>query len=212
MTSAPPPQKRPLFLILLGALVIAVVGIVVVILQSPDKQSSSPSGVEQTRPVAASGKTLVPMPDSGTDPAVGTQAPTVEGQTFDGKAVKIGGDATPKVIVFLAHWCPHCQREVPVITQWIASKGVPAGVSLYAVATATDPGRPNYPPSTWLDKANWPITTLADDKQYSASSAYGLTGFPFFVAVNAKGTVVARTSGEKTVAELEALVAAAAKG
>ena len=41
----------------------------------------------------------------------------------------------------------------------------------------------------------------------SAASAYGLSAFPFFTAVDAKGKVVARDSGERTPAQLDQLAA-----
>ena len=38
---------------------------------------------------------------------------------------------------------------------------------------------------------------------------FGLTGYPYFVAVDGEGRVAARDSGELSVPELEALVARA---
>ena len=49
------------------------------------------------------------------DVSVGLTAPTVEGADWEGNPVTIEPDGTPKILVFLAHWCPHCQAEVPVI-------------------------------------------------------------------------------------------------
>src|SRR5680860_677016 len=70
-----------------------------------------------------SGDALQPF-STGLDSAVGTPAPTMTGTALDGESIKIEpGDGTPKAIVFLAHWCPHCQREVPVVTDWAADGG-----------------------------------------------------------------------------------------
>ena len=45
------------------------------------------------------------------DPAVGMTIPTVTGTDFDGNDITItGDDGKAKVIVFVAHWCPHCQK------------------------------------------------------------------------------------------------------
>ena len=74
---------------------------------------------------------------------------------------------------------------------------------------STTSERPNYPPSAWLAREGFTIPTLADDAKSSAASAYGLTSFPYFVAMDAKGNVVARVSGELTEAQFDDLVAKA---
>jgi thiol-disulfide isomerase/thioredoxin len=100
--------------------------------------------------------------------------------------------------VFLAHWCPHCQREVPLLVEWEKSGAVPAGIDVIAIATGTDPANPNYPPSDWLAReqfpALWPVMT--DSKSFEAAEAYGLQGYPYFVLVGADGKVAKRMSGE----------------
>ena len=75
------------------------------------------------------------------------------------------------------------------------------------VSTAVDRARPNWPPSTWLREAGLTAPVLADDEQGSAGSAYGLSAFPFFTAVDAEGKVVARDSGELSPAQLDQLAA-----
>jgi len=60
----------------------------------------------------------------------------------------------------------------------------------------------NYPPSTWLKDARWPVTTMADDVNSSAGKAFGLTRYPYFVFVDAAGTVRSRVAGEQTVDSL----------
>jgi hypothetical protein len=42
------------------------------------------------------------------DPAVGITAPTVIGEDLEGSPLTIGPDERAKIIVMLAHWCPHC--------------------------------------------------------------------------------------------------------
>jgi hypothetical protein len=51
---------------------------------------------------------------------------------------------------------------------------------------------------------------MADDQGNHAAEALGLSAFPYYVAIDANGAVVARTSGELAIEEIEALVAAAA--
>ena len=43
----------------------------------------------------------------------------------------------PTLVVFLAHWCPHCQAEVPVIVKAIADWTIPE-IRAVAVATGTN--------------------------------------------------------------------------
>ena len=43
----------------------------------------------------------------------------------------------------------------------------------------------------------------------AAGEAFGLTGYPYFVAVKADGMVAARASGEQSLEQLQAMIAAA---
>jgi cytochrome c biogenesis protein CcmG/thiol:disulfide interchange protein DsbE len=165
------------------------------------------AGLAQVRPVQVTGAPLPADTDAADDPAVGMAAPALHGAGFDGSPVAVTDDGRAKLVVFVAHWCPHCQREVPVLVQWLKDGRLPASVSLYVVSTAVDRARPNWPPSTWLREAGLTAPVLADDAQGSAASAYGLSAFPFFTATDAKGKVVARDSGELTPAQLDQLAA-----
>lgn len=157
------------------------------------------AGAEQTRPLTISGTPLPELPDSGgADPAVGQTIPEATGQSFDGSPVAIRSDGRAKLIVFVAHWCPHCQKEIPLLADWLKSNQLPNGVDLYTVSTGVDSKRPNYPPSSWLEKEGWKAPTLADSEDGKAAEAYGLSAFPYFVAVDGSGKVVARTTGEIT--------------
>lgn len=164
--------------------------------------SAAPSGASSP----AADATLPPFEASANDPAVGRPVPEVDGKSFDGTPVSIKADGRPKLIVFLAHWCPHCQREVPVVQSWLDAKGMPAGVELVSVVTAIDPNRPNYPPDAWLAREHWQVPVIVDADGQIASS-YGLTAFPYWVAVKANGTVAERLTGELTPEQLDALVA-----
>ena len=163
------------------------------------------SVLAQTRPVTVTGTALPPAAEGGSDPAVGRTAPVVEGASFDGRPVRIGGGGRPGMVFFVAHWCPHCQREVPLLAPEL-DRITPPGVEVVTVATGTRQGSPNYPPSKWLADERWPTPVLADDGKGTAAQAYGLTGFPYFVLLDGDGKVVARGSGGKPVAEVEALL------
>jgi len=121
--------------------------------------------------------TPLPQYDStkSSDPAIGDTIPTLTGKSIDdGSEVTIGPDSggKPQVIVFVAHWCPHCQAEVPRLVQ-LADDGAFDGVQVSAVATATNEQADNYPPSAWLKNEKWPFPVLADDAKGTAAQAYG---------------------------------------
>jgi cytochrome c biogenesis protein CcmG/thiol:disulfide interchange protein DsbE len=139
------------------------------------------------------------------DAAIGRPAPEVTGADLDGSPVAIEADGRPKIVLFLAHWCPHCQEEVPVVQAWITAGGLPSGVDFVSVATAIDPNAPNYPPDAWLDREGWTAPVIVDPTN-SVAQAYGLSAFPFWVFVGPDGTVRARTVGSVPAADLEAMI------
>jgi thiol-disulfide isomerase/thioredoxin len=188
----------PAILAVVGALVVAAV--IAILATGGDDQETAPAAG-----VTVTGQSL-PAFAEGNDPAVGLPAPTLRGEDFGGRPVTIVDDGRPKAIIFLAHWCPHCQREVPLIQDWLNSQGTPAGVDLYSVATSIDPSQPNYPPDAWLDREGWTVPVLVDDARDSAATAYGLTEFPYFVFVDGEGDVFARASGELTIEQLQTYV------
>lgn len=149
----------------------------------------------ETQPVQISGVPLPQFDDGAADPAVGVLAPTVKGFSFDGSPVHYA-PGTPTLLIFLAHWCPHCQRNVAVFTEWADSGQVPDGIDVISVASSTDPAQPNYPPSSWLAGAHWPFPVIADSDTFAAAAAFGLSQFSFFVLLDASGDVVMRAAGE----------------
>lgn len=198
------PKRSPLALwVLVGVLVL---GIVAVVVASLVTKADPVEG--QVQDVSVSGTHLAPLPDDGDDPAVGEEAPVLEGNTFTGDPLTIGGASdSPSIVVFVAHWCPHCQAEVPRLVEWRADGTIPDDIRLVAVATATDETQPNYPPQDWLEGEDWPDDVMADSEGDNAAEAYGLTSYPYFVALNADGTVAARGAGELDQQGIENLVA-----
>jgi thiol-disulfide isomerase/thioredoxin len=144
----------------------------------------------------ASGAQPLP-PDRGenTDAAAGADAPNVTGTDFDGNSVSIGQEGQAQALMFLAHWCPHCQRELPKVVDLVQNGRIPEGVELKAISTSHNASRGNWPPQDWLNQEGWNGPTLVD-AQDRASNAYGMSGTPFFVFVNEEGKVVNRVSGE----------------
>jgi thiol-disulfide isomerase/thioredoxin len=147
--------------------------------------------------VTVTGTSLEAFPAEGADPAIGQTAPTLSGYTFDGSPVSIDPSKGPVMLVYLAHWCPHCNREVPQLLAWKASGAVPADLQVFAVTTAVDPTRPNYPPSSWIAGLEWSWPVLADSQTQDAAVAMGLTSYPYVVILDTDGTVLTRWAGEK---------------
>jgi thiol-disulfide isomerase/thioredoxin len=188
-----------------AAVVVAAAAIAIAV-SANDSGPKTADGLEQTRPVTVDGPALPPPDDSNKDPALGSTIPTVTGSSFDGAAVSITNDGKPKLLLFAAHWCPHCQREIPMLSDYLRTHPLPAGVELVTIATGTSADRPNYPPSTWLASNPLPGRILADSADSNAAAAFGLPGYPYFVAVDANGRVAARTSGEISTSQFDELV------
>lgn len=186
-----------------AGIAVLAVGFLVFAISRNSGGDSSASGLQQFSEVKVTGDTLPAFEQSANDPAIGMVAPEVVGEGFNGNSVTTKTDA-PQMIVFLAHWCPHCQREVPLLVQWERDGTVPAGLEVMAVATATNPTNPNFPPSEWLTREQFPVLwpVMADDGASTAGNAFGVSGFPFFVLLDAEGKVVYRGSGEISMEEL----------
>ena len=187
-------------------------GIVVLALVAVVVFATEEVGAEYGDP-AITGSALPQMPQSAPIDvtATGLVAPEVVGQNFSGDEVQIVNDGKAKAIVFLAHWCPHCQVEVPKVQAWIDAGGGVDGVDIYAVATSMDSTRGNFPPSQWLATEGWSAPVVRDDNENSVLVAFGQGGFPFWTFVNADGTVALRASGEMQIEQLQLIMSGLAK-
>ena len=191
-----------------GIIIGVVGGVVVLLLVAAVVFGNQEVGAEYGDP-EVQGEALPLMPPNAPidDTATGFEYPNVRGQDFDGSTVTIdNGDGRAKGIVFLAHWCPHCQDEVPRVQAWLDSTGGDPGVDLYSVATSMNSGRGNFPPSSWLEGEGWTVPTIRDDQQNSVLLSYGAGGFPYWVFTNADGTVAVRTSGQLTIDQLTTIL------
>ena len=171
----PPAPKRNRTGIVLGAVaaVVAIAVIVAVAASGGGSDSSSKGGnggggsstAVEVAPVQVTGTSLPDVPSNGTDKAIGMTVPSLSGQSlFDGSAMNIAPTGKPMAIVYLAHWCPHCQAEVPRLVA-LAKAGKLAGVDVYGVAAAGHDELPNYPPSAWLEDEAWTFPTMVDSAQ-----------------------------------------------
>lgn len=176
----------------------------------PATADADPAGLQQNGPIDVAGAALDPYDSTIEDLSIGMTAPVVRGESFDGNEIVIGGPTeNPTMIVFLAHWCPHCNDEVPVLLGLESEGRLPEGLDVIGVSTAVAADRDNYPPSEWIVDNGWSWPTIADDEILSAINAFGGTGFPFTVVLDTDGTVLARRSGGAPADDTVAFLAAA---
>ncbi len=212
-TTAPPRRPPPAASstrnrnLLLGVGALVVLGAAAAALVLGQGRGPSPTAGPTLFPgsTAPSASTTLPVfVATANDPAVGMRAPEVTGSDFDGQPVTLAAQGQAQIVLFLAHWCPHCQREVPVVQDWLDAGGLPEGVQLLSVATSIDPNAPNYPPDAWLEREGWQPPVLVDADE-SVARSYGLASFPYWVAIDSDGSVAMRTTGELTPEQLDAM-------
>ncbi len=211
-------HRRNRWLLWGGFAAVVALAVVVAIVASGgsnDTSSAKRTSVE-THAVTVDGTPLPKYSDTyaGTksDPAIGKTIPTLHGvSVLNGKPVTVAPDGKAQAVVFVAHWCPHCQAEVPRLVA-LAKEGVFDGVEVTAVATGTNAQADNYPPSAWLQRDGWPFAAMADSPTGTAAEAYGINAYPYFVLVDTDGKVAGRATGEVTDADIKANLAALQAG
>lgn len=195
--------------------VLVAVAVLVAVVSTGGASGGGDSGafsVSVSKSVRVTGQELAAAPkqsglaDPSSDPAVGSVIPTVDATSMGGEDVTLS-PGRPTVVVFVAHWCGHCQKEVPLLVEWTDAGAVPAEVDFVAVSSRVDKNANNFPPTKWLSREGWQGMVIADDAASSVLGAYGGSGFPYFVAVDGDGKVVQRASGELTRAEFDELIA-----
>lgn len=220
----PPKRRAGLFLAVgVAGVIIGALAVALVVSAGGDDDASTaasstvpPSTVEggvvpaENQEVVVTGAPLPALPEPGADDAaLNEEAPALAGYSFDGSPIAVEPGGSPKMVVFLAHWCPHCNAEIPRLIEWKETGRVPEGLEVIAVSTAVRSDSQNYPPSSWMVARQWPWPVMADSADSEAATAYGLTGFPYFVLIGEDGTVKVRFSGEIEVDQLDSLVRAA---
>ena len=193
-------------LFVVGLAVIPIVAIVAIAL------ASGGGGGDLTGSPTVSGNALPAFAGEAEDPAVGMPIPEVTGADFEGDEVVVSDDGTAKILLFLAHWCSHCQYEVPVVQEWVEGGNLPDGVDLYSITTSIDRTQPNYPPDEWLAGEDWNVPLIVDDGDGSVAEAYGLNAFPYWVFVNADGTVAGRLTGRLPAEAIQSVATELAEG
>ncbi len=204
--------------------VVAVVGVAVlaalaaVLISSDDDSGTTSAGtaagttpppfdgdvVGETFPVGVTGDPLPPMIDGAADQALGLATPVADGSSFDASPVTIGGPTdNPTLYVFLAHWCPHCNDEIPELIELHENGELPDGLDVVGISTAVTPDQPNYPPSQWMLDKGWPWPVMADDENATSFVVFGGSGFPYSLLADADGSVLDRAAGSRPASEIK---------
>jgi thiol-disulfide isomerase/thioredoxin len=135
---------------------------------------------------------------------IGAAAPpfsvTTASGTFDTAA-----STRPYLVEFFAVWCPHCQREVPIMDRIAATDA--SRIDVIAV-----PASPfGFDQTTLLDSstlaafanrfhATYPI---GNDPFFGVATAYGAATFPLFYVVDATRHIIAVETGEVPFEKLQ---------
>lgn len=137
--------------------------------------------------------------------SVGLQAPLFSGPDQNSEIISLEKNGKSKILLFLAHWCPHCQAEVPIVQEYIDTYGLPADVEVIGILTSIDRSRDNYPPHDWLVKEGWSETQIYDlDREIG--TVYGLNAFPYWVTLDKDLKVVNRVTGKLTPDQITVLI------
>ncbi len=145
---------------------------------------------------------------------VGQQAPEFAVATTKGPFDLALSRGKPTLLEVFASWCPHCQREVPVLDRLYAT--YKSRVNVIAVA-GSPYGLDQTQPESQADvvafmtrfKATYPI---AFDPNLDVAHKYLQGGFPTLVLIGADGNVQAIRDGEVPEADLVKALDAAAVG
>jgi len=113
-----------------------------------------------------------------------------------------GTDGMARVWLVWAHWCPHCQAELPDLNTWWPENAARfPGIDLATVTTAIDNSRGN-PLEQYLDAEQFSFPVIVDESGQVAAK-FGTNAFPFWVVTDAEGKVVFRIAGELGIDNVE---------
>ena len=206
------PRSRTPLVIGIVLAVVAVVAIAAVVLTGGDDDDGGSAGDAPVfGTVTLEGEPL-PQGEFPDDPSVGQPVPTLRGQDYAGNdtAIVPGADG-PLMIVVMAHWCPHCNAEVPLLVEWGESGDVPENLQVVGVSTAAREGGEHFPPATWIEEdMGWTWPVIADDEEQTAAAALGTTGYPYLMFVDADGNLMFRISAELPIEDVQTLADQAA--
>ena len=152
------------------------------------------SGGHKASKGTSTGNVLIPPTGSI---QVGNEAPNfkVPALVGTGSVTLAQTRGKPTLLVFWAHWCPHCQKELPLIERLAR-----AGESVISVSTSP---REQDAPAKLMRDDGITFPTGQDTKDNGLLQAYGVQGFPTMFILDSKGIVRERLEGEAPVDQLK---------
>ena len=147
---------------------------------------------------------LPPFEQGQPDGALGLVLGEVAGVEYytDTELVIDPTDGTARAWLIWAHWCPHCQRELPPLSDWYSENADQyPNVELLSVTSSIDPARGN-PLEPYLDELQLPFPTILDP-DLALAEQFGLSAYPFWVFTAGDGTTLLRIAGYLEIAQVE---------
>jgi thiol-disulfide isomerase/thioredoxin len=181
------PRRRRMLLYAVPAVLIAVIAAVAAFASVGGRASTRARGAVTVRGPART--TLIP-PGS---PVPSFSAPALAG----GRVNWSRYSGTPAVLALWAPWCPHCQKELPVLDS--VALEFP-NVRIVSIVTAVDQ-RPGPTPARFMSSHGLTFPVAMDSATGKLSRAFGLTSFPTVYYVDRRGIVRSSAVGERSEAQ-----------
>tara|TARA_B110000438_G_C15661218_1_gene583987 strand:- start:167 stop:751 length:585 start_codon:yes stop_codon:yes gene_type:complete len=152
-------------------------------------------------------KISIADPQTRIDNFRGINSPVIEFKIPEENIYITYPENTPTIFLFVAHWCPFCQEEIPEVKKWIEDNDIlNKGVNVVLIVTSTDSNKVNYPPDSWLYNESWKYPVIYDDSTNSLADYFGVSYFPSWVFTESNGQVAFTHAGKIGLEELTKLI------
>ena len=168
-----------------------------------DVATPNPSVTAPTAPAGVLPRYVPGQPDV----AVGMKLETIAGENgYGDDMITIDpADGQKRIWMIWAHWCPHCQTELPALSAtYDAYQEAYPDISFATISSSIDPSRGN-PLEPYLEEQQFPFPVLVDPDS-SVAARLGVNAFPFWVITDGDGTVLLRSAGYLDATQLDNLV------
>jgi cytochrome c biogenesis protein CcmG/thiol:disulfide interchange protein DsbE len=158
--------------------IVVLVALGVFLMTQMDRMAGDPAAGPTYRPDALVGQ---PIPETTVLPLL------VDGRETDDRLdLKTAGVGKPMIVNLFASWCAPCRLEHPQLM-----KLKDQGVAVVGVAYKDDP----VATAAFLEELGDPYRLVLIDREGRAGLDLGVSGVPESFAVDAFGTIVAKSSG-----------------
>ena len=152
-------------------------------------------------------KISIADPQTRIDNFRGINSPVIEFKIPEENIYITYPENTPTIFLFVAHWCPFGQEEIPEVKKWIEDNDIlNKGVNVVLIVTSTDSNKVNYPPDSWLYNESWKYPVIYDDSTNSLADYFGVSYFPSWVFTESNGQVAFTHAGKIGLEELTKLI------